>query len=75
MGEANPTWRRLIEGESAVDVRDILFWSQDGQYLVIPDEKDFEERVCRIVFSQSKIANFVSFFGRGTPRSRAGPVH
>ncbi|KAK4698923.1 hypothetical protein P7C70_g7344, partial [Phenoliferia sp. Uapishka_3] len=56
---------QLVDGpaEDEPDVRDILFWSENGRYLVICDEADFFERVCRVVFKQSSIANFANVHG------------
>ena len=50
---------RMLHGDPA-DVQQYLRWDKTGRLLLIPDEKEFVEKVCKVHFSQKSITSFVS---------------
>jgi hypothetical protein len=50
---------RMLEGNLA-DVSEYLKWDNTGRLLLIPDEKTFVEKVCKVHFAQKSITSFVS---------------
>jgi hypothetical protein len=49
----------MLHGDP-IDVKEYLRWDKTGRLLLIPDEKEFVERVCKVYFSQKSITSFVS---------------
>ncbi|GAA6022588.1 hypothetical protein JCM11491_000693 [Sporobolomyces phaffii] len=48
---------KMLHGDP-VDVQQYLRWDKTGRLLLIPDEKEFVERVCKVHFSQKSITSF-----------------
>lgn len=52
---------RLLNNDPE-DVSQYLRWDSTGRLLIIPDEKDLVEKVCKVHFAQKNITSFVSSF-------------
>ncbi|GAA5873269.1 hypothetical protein JCM16303_001075 [Sporobolomyces ruberrimus] len=48
---------KMLHGDP-IDVKEYLRWDKTGRLLLIPDEKEFVERVCKVYFSQKSITSF-----------------
>lgn len=43
-----------------VDMSEFIRWDKSGRLLLIPNEEDLVEKVCKVHFSQKSITSFVS---------------